>query len=154
MVKKNEIEDPFDFDEDEEQVEPTPEGEPVNAEELQDLREFKAAALQAQREGDIGDAFEKQGYTRKLGKLYAALHPEGEATAEDVKAFAAEYEVMPTRAVGYTPTTVSNEGRVPAAKTYTRAEMEEIAKQNPARARALAEAGRIRWNNPEIGGNR
>ena len=60
-----------------------------------------------------------------------------------MKAFADEHQVMPTRAVGYTPTTVSNEGRVPAAKTYTRAEMEEIAKQTPLRAQALAEAGRI-----------
>jgi len=61
---------------------------------------------------------------------------------------------MPTRPVGYTPTAIGNEGHVPTARTYTRAEMEEIAKENPARARALAEAGRIRWNNPEIGGNR
>jgi hypothetical protein len=30
-----------------------------------------------------------------LAKLYSALNPECEASAEDVKAFAAEYEVMP-----------------------------------------------------------
>ncbi len=101
-----------------------------------------------ERQSEVAEQFEKQGFTRKLAKLYRALNPDGEATPEDVKAFAAEYEVMPTRAVGYTPTTVSNEGRVPAAKTYTRAEMEEIAKQTPLRARALAEAGRIKWNNP------
>jgi hypothetical protein len=52
-------------------AEPAP--EPPNPE-LEQLREFKAVALQAQREGDVGDAFEKQGYARKLGKLYTALH--------------------------------------------------------------------------------
>lgn len=153
MAKKDE--NLFD-DYDEEEIEPTPEPapEPVNAE-LEDLREFKAVALAAQREGDIGDAFEKAGYTRKLAALYIALHPGDEATAEDVKAFADEYEVTPTRPVGYTPRAISSEPTVTPARTYSRAEMEEIAKQNPARARALADAGRVRWNNPEqIGGPR
>ena len=62
MVKKEtEIEDPFDFDEEDEQAEPTPEPEPVNAEELQDLRAFKALALDAQRESEVAELFEKQG---------------------------------------------------------------------------------------------
>jgi hypothetical protein len=154
MVKKNEIED-FDFDEDEEQeeqaAEPTP--EPPNPE-LEELREFKTVALQAQREGEISDEFEKAGYSGKLAKLWSALNPEGLPTAESVKAFAAEYGVTPSRAVGYSPTVIGNEAHVPTAKTYTWAEMEQIAKENPARARALAEAGRVKWNNPEISGGK
>ena len=148
MVKKIEIEDPFDFDEEEEQVEPTPEPapEPPNPE-LEELREFKAVALEAQREGEISDAFERAGYFAKLGKLYRALNPDDEATPEDVKAFAAEYEVMPTRQVGWSPTVLASESHAPTAKTYTRAEMEEIARDNPARAQALAEVGRVMWNN-------
>ena len=156
MVKKNE--DPFDFDEEDEEQgteqapEPTPEQPSV--EEVQDLRAFKALALHAQREGEISDEFEKAGYSGKLAKLWSALNPEGLPTAESLKAFADEYGVTPTRPVGYTPRAISSEPTMPTAKTYTRAEMEEIAKVNPARARSLAEAGRIKWNNPEIGGNR
>jgi len=101
MVKKNEIEDPFAFEDDEEESEQAVEAapEPVNAE-LEQLREFKASALAYQREAEIADAFEKAGYTGKLAKLWAALNPEGEATAEDVKAFAAEYGVTPARPGG------------------------------------------------------
>jgi len=94
-------------------------------------------------------AFEKVGYTGKLAKLWAALNPEGEATAEDMKAFAAEYGVTPARPEGYTPTIIGSEASAMPAKTYTRAEMEEIARTNPARAQALAEQGRVVWNNPQ-----
>lgn len=102
-----------------------------------------------QREAEIADAFEKAGYTGKLAKLWAALNPEGEATAEDMKAFAAEYGVTPARPEGYTPTIIGSEASAMPAKTYTRAEMEEIARTNPARAQALAEQGRVVWNNPQ-----
>jgi hypothetical protein len=51
--------------------------------------------------------------------------------------------------VGYTPTIIGSEASAMPAKTYTRAEMEEIARTNPARAQALAEQGRVVWNNPQ-----
>ena len=100
-VKENEIDDPFAlFDEEEqeeetEEAEPTP--EPPNPE-LEDLRQFKAAALASQREGEIGDEFEKQGFTPKLAKLWSALNPAGLPTAESVREFADEYGVAPEQA--------------------------------------------------------
>ena len=62
MVKKNEVEDPFAFEDDEEETEQAVEAapEPVNAE-LEQLREFKASALAYRREAEIADAFEKAG---------------------------------------------------------------------------------------------
>ena len=152
MAKKNEIEDPFDFDEEDEEqaAEPTP--EPPNPE-LEELREFKQVALAAQREGEISDCSRRRATPASSAKLWSALNPEGLPTAESLKAFASEYDLAPTRPVGYTPTMIGNEATsMPTAKTYTRAEMEEIAKVNPARAQALAEQGRIVWNNPEIEG--
>ena len=35
------------------------------------------------------------------------------------------------------------------AKTYTRDEIAEINRENPARAEKLYEEGRVRWNNPD-----
>ena len=74
MAKKNEIEDPFDFDEEDEEqaAEPTP--EPPNPE-LEELREFKQVALAAQREGEISDVFEKAGYSGKLGEALVRAEP-------------------------------------------------------------------------------
>ena len=89
----------------------------------------------------------------RAAKLWATLNPDAEVTPEAVKSFAQEYSIGPEPEPnrGFTPTVIAGERTIPAAKTYTRAEMEEIARVNPARARALADSGRVKWNNPQIG---
>jgi hypothetical protein len=129
-----------------------PDAPKVDPKELEDLRTYKAETETAKREEAIAAAFSEAGLSTKAAKLYAALNPEGEATAESVSAFASEYGIGPeaVKPTGFTPTVIPG-GRTPAAKTYTRKEMEDIARVNPARARALADSGRVKWNNEGIG---
>ena len=162
MVKKDEID--FDFDEeDEEQTEPTPEPEPSNAE-LEDLREFKAVALQVQREGgNSGGMRSRRRDTSGSSPASTALcTPRAKRTdPEDVKAFASEYgRSCPPRPVGYTPTTIGNEGTRPSRQDLHTQLRWRIGQDNPARARALAGSGarppeQRRWREPmrnDVGG--
>ena len=66
ILRRDGIDDPFDFDEEDEQAEPAPEPEPVNAEELRTSARSRLWPLMPEREADIAEQFEKQGFTRKL----------------------------------------------------------------------------------------
>jgi hypothetical protein len=142
--------DPFDFDDEEEETEQAPK---VDQREVEELRAFKTQADAERRENAIADVFKEAGVSPRAAKLWASLNPDAEATPEAVKAFAQEYSIGPEPEPnrGFTPTVIES-GQPPAAKTFTRKELEDIARINPQRARALAESGRVRWNNPDIQG--
>lgn len=146
--------DPFGLPEDDEETEPDPTAQAAETKELERLRAFEEQTKASAREAAIVSAFKEAGRNAAAAKLFATLNPDGDVTPEGVKLFCEEFAIGPEPEPnrGYTPTVIANERAVPAAKTYTRAEMENIARENPARARALAESGRVKWSNSEISG--
>ena len=145
------LDDPFDLEDEDEEPEPDPAAQAA-AKELETLRSYKAHTETAAREAAVISAFKEAGLNTRAAKLYGVLHPEGDPTAESVKEFASDYSIGPEPdRSGYTPTVIQGERATPSAKTYSRSEMEVIARENPARARALADSGRVKWNNPEVG---
>ena len=121
----------------------------IDPAEVEELRTYKAESETAKREALIAEAFKEAGVSPKAARLYSALHPDGEPSTADIAAFSEEYGLQREKPTGYTPTLIQG-GHTPVAKKYTRQEMEEIARDNPARARALAEAGRVQWSNAAI----
>ena len=119
--------------------------------ELEELRAYKAENEAANRKAQVKDVFQQA----ELNPRWADFYQGEEATPEAVRAWAVQNELIqvedeaPAPTTGYTPTVIES-GHVPAGKTYTRKEMEEIARDNPARARALADSGKVIWNNPQV----
>jgi hypothetical protein len=141
--------DLFDLDAEEKVTEP--DAPKVDEKELEELRAYRETTQAEKRQQAIASAFEEAGLPSKASRLFDALNPDSEPTADAIKAFSEEYGINPDppKPTGFTPTVVQG-SRTPAAKKYTRQEMEEIARDNPARARALAEAGRVQWSNAAI----
>ena len=152
MTEKNtveEVDDLFDLDEGDETAE-TEQAPAVDVKEVEELRGFKQQTEPENREAAVADAFTAAGLSPKAARLFIALNPGVDPTPELVKRFAGDYDLgPPPDRSGYTPTVISG-GHVPAAKTFTRAEFEDIMRENPARGRALAESGRVRWSNAQI----
>jgi len=122
--------------------------------ELEELRAFKAEAEQRQRVDAVAQVFRNIGLKPKHAKFYPT---DGDATEEAIRIWAISEELLEdvgeeaepmtsTGQSGFTPTVIT-EATTPAGKRYTREEFEEIMRENPERGRALAEAGKVRWNN-------
>lgn len=87
--------------------------EPKELREAYDRQVEQNAALQAEfRTFKTGVIFEQQGLTSKHAELYLAANPEGEASPEAVKTFAAEYGLQPI--VADPAPVASAEGHLPA----------------------------------------
>lgn len=142
-MEDDDLFDPLD-EEDQEEAAP----DPATAKELQELRDFKTQKEEAERALAISEVFKEVGVNPAAAKLWATLN-DGDATPESVRSFADEYGLSAAK-VGFTPTTFANTEAVPAKKKFSRDELAEIARQNPARAQQLAEAGKIQWSNDAI----
>lgn len=129
--------------------------------ELSELRAFKLEREQIDRQNAIGKVFTEVGLNPKHGKLYAALHPEGETTTEQVAQFATEYGLVTTEGeavevpevkTGFTPTVI-NEGTALGSKVYTHDEFIELMRTDQNKAFQLYQAGRVKLDKlPESGG--
>jgi len=119
--------------------------------------EAKVAEFEAKEKArSVKEVFAEVGLNQKWSDFYR-----GEETSpEAVRAWAlandflqieedAEPEAPAAAPTGYTPTVIQG-GEPPAGKMYTRKEMEDIARVNPQRARALADSGKVAWNNPQV----
>lgn len=128
--------------------------------------EDQAKAL---RNYEAADAFRAAGYNPNHGKLFAALHPDGEITAEAVTAFADEQGLAPVQAStqeseagGGDDTSQASDGMEAAAalagggsragdggaggsnvQTLTRAQWQDLHASDPAAARAAVASGRV-----------
>lgn len=126
--------------------------------EADELRAFKAQAEQKAREGELANVFQQIGLKPRHAKFYPA---DAETTPEAIQQWAISEEFITVDAeaggqettvsvtspqAGFTPT-ILTEGATPAMKRYTREEFEQIMRENPERGRALAEAGKVKWNN-------
>ena len=124
--------------------------------ELEELRTWKQEREAADKARTVKEVFTEVGLNQKWADFYR-----GEETSpEAVRAWAlandflqieedAEPEAPAAAPTGYTPTVIQG-GEPPAGKMYTRKEMEDIARVNPQRARALADSGKVAWNNPQV----
>jgi hypothetical protein len=89
----------------------------------------------------------------KYADLYRKVKPEGEATAEAVKAFAEEY-MLPVAKAETPPETTSGGfaapvPTVPTSNIITREELHKVYKQQgPDKAAQYIREGRVQWHNP------
>lgn len=135
--------------------------------ELASLRDFKSQADQAKRQAEVAQVFGSVGLSEKHSALFLKINPDGEVTAEDVAAFAEEYELPRQEAAA--PAPVSNEinwaqeqvveikpetkstgfaptdgAQAPSARIVTDlGEAEALSVSNPQEYARLRQAGRI-----------
>lgn len=122
--------------------------------ELEPLRAFKAERDATERAAAITSAFEEAKLNPTHSKLYAALNPEAEVTADSVRQFATEYGLIDTagadadvasgavvQSKGWTPVTIDDGTR--GATTVSRAEWLKLAATDQKRAEQLFLAGRV-----------
>ena len=118
--------------------------------ELAELRAFKAERDKTDRETSIGGMFTQVGLNPKHARLYAALNPEGDATPEQVAAFAAEFGLVtaegeqpatPTPEPGFTPAVIG--GQPLSAGVLSAADWRQVALTDPTRAQRLLAEGRV-----------
>jgi hypothetical protein len=119
--------------------------------ENEELRAYKAERDRADRENSISGIFTEVGLNPKHAKLFSALNPEGDVTAEAVASFARDYALIsedqeietpePARQ-GFTPTAIP-EGAPLGAKTYSVEEWRNLAFSNPVEAQKLLERGQV-----------
>lgn len=150
MVKKNEIEDPFAFEDDEEETEQVVEAapEPVNAE-LEQLREFKASALAYQRRSRDRGCVREGGVHREarqtLGRVESRRRSDGRGR-EASRPSTASHPPGPWA----TPRRSSAPRRAPCPPRPTPAPRWRRSQgPTPPAHRRLAEQGRVVWNNPQ-----
>ena len=120
--------------------------------EAEEGRAWRAEREKSDRENAITGIFTEVGLNPKHAKLFSALNPEGDPTAETVAQFAAEYGLVTTageeveapepRSPGFTPTVIS-EGQALGAKTYNAAEWLELSRSNQAEAQKVLASGRV-----------
>ena len=122
--------------------------------EAEELRVFKAQREQLDREDTIGSVFTEVGLNPKHAKLYAALNPEGEANAESVAQFAAEYGLVtaegepvsapaaPEPQKGFVPTAIP-QGQSLGSKMYSHEEFMDLLQKDPDKAMQIHQAGRV-----------
>jgi hypothetical protein len=108
-----EIDDPFAFDEGQEDVAEETTEPAIDPKELAELREFKQQTETEKREAAVADAFTAAGLSPKAARLFIALDADVDPTPELVKTSAADYDLgPPPDRSGYTPTVISG-GHVP-----------------------------------------
>jgi len=118
--------------------------------EAEALRPFKEEAQTSK----LREAFTQAGLAPRHADLFRKVNPDTEPTAEAIKSFAEEYSLAPPAPVEEEtqPKVPSFEpppsGQAPTG-TYTQKEFEEVMRVDPAKGRALAAAGRVRWNNEQ-----
>ena len=123
--------------------------------EIEELRTWKQEREAADKARTVKEVFTEVGLNQKWADFYRGEETTPEAVkawavANDFLQIAEDAEPEPAAApTGYTPTVIQG-GEPPAGKMYTRAEMEEIARVNLPRARALADSGKVQWNNPQV----
>ena len=127
----------------------------TSGEELETLRAFKVEREKVDREASISGVFQEVGLNPQHAKLFAAVNPDGEATAESVAKFATDYGLVTTEGKpveapkkgdrGFMPTVI-NEGQALGSKTYTHEEFMELLKTDPDKAIQLHQAGRVALN--------
>ena len=162
-------------DEDDSQSDDKPEAKPNNQlsaaqrklakaeKELEELRAFRAERVKSDRENSITKVFSEVGLDPRHARLFAALNPEGEATAELVATFANEYGLVATTGEeveapaaperGFTPTVIA-EGQALGAKVYSVAEWRQLARDDPAQAEKVFDAKRVNLAAIQIGPDR
>jgi len=118
--------------------------------ELSELRSFREERVKAERTAAVESTFKDVGLNPKHAKLWAALNPEAEPTAEAVAGFAAEYglvtengeQVEAPAPPSFTPTLPTGAGPAQATK-ISRAEFRQMYDRDPANALKLLEQGRV-----------
>jgi len=117
--------------------------------ELDELKAWKVERERADRDQAVKAALEAVGVDMRSVNFYqeliAAEDPAAALPSLKQKYLGEEEEATPAPQAGFTPT-VFEEATPAAAKRLTRQEWEDVMRENPARATALAEAGKVKWN--------
>ena len=124
--------------------------------ELDELRKFKTDTTTEVRTRTATEAFKALKLSEKQADLFLRLNPEGEVTAEAVRAFATEYGFTPQEAsseegeetktdegTAFKPVSTS-EGTPAAGKMLNAIEWFELYQTNPGEAMALANRGKVK----------
>ena len=121
--------------------------------ELEELRKFREEVEYTNRVTKMSEHFTKLGLTDKHVELYTKLNPEGAGSPEEIVAFAREYglpvqvDESQDQAVGSPFAPV--DGGEPTGGFVTRAELEALYAENPAKAIKVLQSGRVKWNNKQ-----
>ena len=101
--------------------------------ELEPLREFKTTVVAEQRSAQMETVFKEVGLSPKHAELFNKVEPEAEVTAEAVKAFAAQYDLITPngeaveapaqKPAGFSPVTT---GSAPAVGQLTHSDIKEM----------------------------
>jgi len=159
------IDELLDDDEDETEPEQKPRDNAAFAKMRKDLKaaekraseaEAKATELESRsRHQEVAGALAALGLKQKWAKFFPA---DTEVTPEAIRSWAVSEEFLaaegneepaPEETKGFTPTVISD-GITPAARQFTRQEFEAGMRENPVKWQALAETGRVKWNNPQV----
>jgi hypothetical protein len=123
--------------------------------ELETVKPYREKYLSTQ----VPQMFEEQGFPKNLTKLYLSSIGDAEPTADSIKTWAAENEIVPTTPAEPAPTqgaeatfTPTVGGEPPGQARWDRPTIDAALKEGGSRAaeavRAINE-GRVQWNNPE-----
>lgn len=127
--------------------------------ELEELRAFRGKYESDQKVAKAAETFTKYGLTEKHAELFYKLNPElTDFSDQAVLAFAEEWalpikqsegeEGDPTPGAEEEPF-VPVEGGSPQTGYMSRADLEVLYKQNPRKALATLQSGKVKWNNPD-----
>jgi hypothetical protein len=118
------------------------------AKKLAELEAFQAGVLAEKKTSVLKTAGLNDFHSEAFSKFYEDVNDENLAAYKARAGLeAAPTESAPAPApTGFSPT---SGGEPLGAKVYTQKEFEDIMRENPAVGRALAEAGKVRLNNPQ-----
>lgn len=144
--------DLLDPEDDEEDTQGQPENEPlpISAKEVEELRQYRDKTETDKHEAAVAAAFEDEGLSAKIAKLFITLDPDAEATPEAIRAFQKEFDIPDAKPRGFTPTAIPSSDRVSAVRMWTKAEFEEGMRVNPGLWQARFEQGKVKLNNPQV----
>lgn len=122
--------------------------------ELEELRAIKTEFEYQTKVSSFAEPFTKLGLSDKHVELYLKLNPDADADESAIREFAKEYGLPVSGDTGGDTDTSSTEPFRPAeggdsieSGRITRAQLEDMYRENPAKAIKMLRTGRVVWNN-------